>query len=212
MQLLRVILSTTWPTFSFVYSIWRSTYRREIFFRKEFQSLSWVHTIIPNLDELNTCKKIPKSKIVTPFSKHTIIRRTYWLRKSIESMIRFQRNPLNMIEARLSRLESMRRNEENLHTRSLTIPDTSSHIDEIKNHGILKTLTKIQFHQKILNLTNINPLTNWQVFILIRLNLIMNVNPILNLVIQFPSSNLCWLQILTQFWINFPSQHLFPCP
>ena len=34
-----------------------------------------------------------------------------------------------------------------------------------KNHGILKTLIKIQFHHKILNLTNINPLTNWQVFI-----------------------------------------------
>jgi len=32
-----------------------------------------------------------------------------------------------------------------------------------KNHGILKTLIKIQFHHKTLNLTNINPLTNWQV-------------------------------------------------
>ena len=54
-----------------------------------------------------------------------------------------------------------------------------------KNHGILKTLTKIQFHHKTLNLTNINPLTNWQVFILMRLNLIMNVNPMPNFVIQF---------------------------
>ena len=35
-----------------------------------------------------------------------------------------------MIEARLSRLENMRRNEETLPTQSLTIPDTFSHIDE----------------------------------------------------------------------------------
>ena len=34
----------------------------------------------------------------------------------------------------------------------------------MKNHGILEILTKIQFHQIILNLTNINTLTNWQVF------------------------------------------------
>ena len=48
----------------------------------------------------------------------------------MESMIQFQSDPIDMIEARLSRLENMRRNEETLHTQFLTIPDTSSHIDE----------------------------------------------------------------------------------
>ena len=45
-------------------------------------------------------------------------------------MIQFQSDPLDMIEVRLSRLEIMRRNKETLLTQSLTILDTSSHIDE----------------------------------------------------------------------------------
>jgi len=45
-------------------------------------------------------------------------------------MIQFQSDPLDMIEARLSRLENMRRNKETLSTQSLTIPDSSNHIDE----------------------------------------------------------------------------------
>ena len=52
------------------------------------------------------------------------------LEKSIESMIQFQNDPLDMIEARLSRLKNMRRNKETLPTKSLTILDTSSHVDE----------------------------------------------------------------------------------
>jgi len=48
----------------------------------------------------------------------------------MESMIQFQSDPLDMMEARLSRLENMRRNKQTLLTQSLTIPDTSSHIDE----------------------------------------------------------------------------------
>ena len=50
----------------------------------------------------------------------------------MESMIHFQNDPLDMIEARLSRLKNIRRNKETLPTQSLTIPDTSSHIDENK--------------------------------------------------------------------------------
>ena len=76
-------------------------------------------------------------------------------------MIQFPSDPFDTIEVRLSRLENKSRNEETLPTQSLTIPDTSSHIDE--NQGILKTLTKIQFHHKTLNLININLLTIWQV-------------------------------------------------
>ena len=48
----------------------------------------------------------------------------------MKPMIQFQSNPFDMIEARLSRFENMRRNEETLPTQSLTISDTSSHIDE----------------------------------------------------------------------------------
>ena len=48
----------------------------------------------------------------------------------MESMIQFQSDPLDMIEARLSRLENIYRNKKALPTQSLTIPDTSSHIDE----------------------------------------------------------------------------------
>ena len=52
------------------------------------------------------------------------------LEKVTESMIQFQSDTLDMIEARLSRLENMRRNKKTLPTQSLTIFDTSSHIDE----------------------------------------------------------------------------------
>ena len=52
------------------------------------------------------------------------------LEKSMEFMIQFQNDPLNMIKARLSRLKNMCRNKETLPTQSLTILDISSHIDE----------------------------------------------------------------------------------
>jgi len=54
----------------------------------------------------------------------------YQLRKEYEIHDSFQSDPLDMIEAKLSRLEDMRRNKETLLTQSLTIPNTSSHIDE----------------------------------------------------------------------------------
>ena len=45
-------------------------------------------------------------------------------------MFQCQNDSLDMIEARLSRLENMRRNKETLPTQSLTILDISSHIDK----------------------------------------------------------------------------------
>ena len=48
----------------------------------------------------------------------------------MESMIQFQSDPLDVIEVRLSRLETMRRNKETLPTQSLTVANTSNHIDE----------------------------------------------------------------------------------
>jgi len=73
----------------------------------------------------------------------------------------------------------------------------------MKNNGTLEILTKIQFYHKVLNLTNINPLTNLQIFISMRLNLKMNVMPIPN--VWF--SSIFWIYadsgILTQFGPNF---------
>ena len=42
------------------------------------------------------------------------------LEKSMKFMIQFQKDPLDMTEARLSRLENMRRNKKTLPTQSLT--------------------------------------------------------------------------------------------
>ena len=100
-----------------------------------------------------------------------------------------------MLEARLSRLKSMRRNKKRnkktLPTQSLTIPDTSSHIDENQESWYLEDFDQYSISPQNLELDDINLLKNWNIFILKRLNLIMNLNLIPNFVIQFPSSNLC---------------------
>jgi len=64
---------------SCVYSISRSTDSKEIFFRKEFRRLSWVHTKIPNIDTQS--QKIPMSKILTPFFKSHHTKKNYRVRK-----------------------------------------------------------------------------------------------------------------------------------
>ena len=134
-------------------------------------------------------------KIPSKFSNHRSLlcfsRRKFRLEKSIESMIQFQSDPLDMIEVRISRLENMHRNKITLPIQSLTIPNTSSHIDENQESWYLEDFDQDSVSPQSLNLTNINPLTSWQVFILMRLKLIMNVNPIPNFVIRFPSLNLC---------------------
>ena len=81
--------------------------------------------------------------------------------------------------------------EETLPNTCLTIHDFRNHIDGTKNHGVLKIITKIQFHQTTLSLTNSKPLTNWQAFASMRLNLNMDMNSIFNFVIQFQILNLC---------------------
>ena len=80
---------------------------------------------------------------------------------------------LNRLEAKVILLVKTinDRNEETLPNIFLTTPNFLTILT--KNHDILEILTKIQFHHIILNLTNIDPLTNWQVFM--RLNLKINV-------------------------------------
>ena len=65
-------------------------------------------------------------------------------------MIQCQNDPLDMIEARLSRLKNMRSNKETLPTQSLTIPDTSSHIDENQESSYLE-----EFDQDSISLQNL---------------------------------------------------------
>jgi len=60
------------------------------------------------------------------------------LEKSMEIMIQYQNDRLDMIEARISRLENMHRNKKSLPIQSLTIPNTSNHIDENQESWYLK--------------------------------------------------------------------------
>jgi len=48
-------------------------------------------------------------------------------------MIQFQSDPFDMIEAILSRLENMRRNEKTLLTQFLTVPKTAGHMMKINS-------------------------------------------------------------------------------
>ena len=83
------------------------------------------------------------------------------------------------------------RNEETLPNTFLTTPDCPSHIDRNQESWCLEDFNQIQFPHTNLDLTNPKPLTNWQIFNSRKLNLIVNVNPIHNFVIQFQFSNLC---------------------
>ena len=57
----------------------------------------------------------------------------------MESKIQFQSDPFDMIEA----LENIRRNEKTLPTQSLTIPYTSSHINENQESWYFEELSLI---------------------------------------------------------------------
>ena len=98
------------------------------------------------------------------------------LEKSMESMIQFQSDPLDMIEAKLSRLENICRNKKTLPTQSLSIPDASSQDSispqnlELDQYQLIDELASFHFNE---------------------IELDYELNPIPNFVIQFPSSNLC---------------------
>jgi len=91
-----------------------------------------------------------------------------------------------MLEPQLSRLVNTNdKEEETLPTRSLTIPDFSNHIDRDKESLCLENFNQDSISSHHLELDNTKPFTNWQVFISTKLNLIVNVTPIPNFVIQF---------------------------
>ena len=102
------------------------------------------------IQNLENSKSHQSFQIQDPYSIFQVIQKEEHidLKKSIESLIQFQSDTLDMIEAKISRLENMCRNKETLPTQSLTIPDTSSHINENQDHGILKTSRTFNFTTK----------------------------------------------------------------
>ena len=76
----------------------------------------------------------------------------------MKSMIQFQSDPLDMIEAKLSRLENMRSNKETLPTQSLTILDTASHIDENQESWYLEDFDQDSISPQNLELNQYQPI------------------------------------------------------
>ena len=73
-------------------------------------------------------------------------------------MIQFQTDPLNMIETRLNRLKNMRRNKKTLPSQSLTIPDTSSHIEENQESRYLEDFDQDSISPQNLELDQYQPI------------------------------------------------------
>ena len=67
-------------------------------------------------------------------------------------MNQFQNDPLDMIEVRLSRLKNKRRDKKTLPTQSLTIPDTSNHIDENQESWCLENFDQDSISPQTLEL------------------------------------------------------------
>ena len=108
-----------------MYSFSQTTFRRINWLGKEDGSLRRAWATIQILEDSKSCQNF---QVTDPYSIFQEERTD--LEKSMEFMIQSQNGPLDMIEARLSRLENMCRNKKTLHTQSLTILDTSSYIDE----------------------------------------------------------------------------------
>ena len=97
---------------------------------------------------------------------------------------------LNRLEAKVSHLVNTinDRNEETLPNTFSTIPDSTNHIDEESWYHRDFNQDSILSHN--FELDQYQPMTNWQVFISMRLNLKMNMTSICNGVIQFHFLNL----------------------
>ena len=120
---------TTLATSSFIYSFSRTTIRRTNWLGKEDEALEKLERRIQNLEDSKSHQSLQIQDSYSIFQvpqkeEHTD------LEKSTESMIQFQSDPFNMIEAKLNRLENMCRNKETFPTQSLIIPNTSNHVDE----------------------------------------------------------------------------------
>ena len=132
------------------------------------------------------------------------------LEKNMESMIQFHSDPLDMIEAKLSRLENTRRNKETLPAQSLTIPNTSSHINENQESWFLEDFDQDSIWAQNFELGQYQTIDELASFHFNEIELDYECEPDPNFVIQFSFSNLCWLRYSYPIWTNFLSQHLFP--
>ena len=123
-QLPRVILSTTLPTSSFNPSP-EQPLEKSIDWEKRMEALDELERWIQILEDLKSRQNF---QVTYPYSifqgEHDN------LEKSIKTIIHCQNDPLDMIEAKLSRLENTRRNKKTVPTQSLNIVDTSSYIEE----------------------------------------------------------------------------------
>ena len=74
----------------------------------------------------------------------------------------------------------MHRNKETLPNRYLIIPDTSRHTDGNHESWYRENYDQDSILSQNFELDQYKPMTNWQVFISMRLNLKINVTPIPN--------------------------------
>jgi len=128
------------------------------------------------------------------------------LEKSTESMIQFQSDPLNMIEARLSRLENMYRN------KKLSLPtilDTSSDIDENKESKNLEEFDQNSILSHKLELDQFKTLIKLASFSFNEIELEWECDPDPQSCDSVPIFE-SMLTLIYPICTSFPSQHLFP--
>jgi len=85
----------------------------------------------------------------------------------------------------------MRRNKKTLSAQSLTIPDTSNHIDENQELWYLEDFDQDSISPQKLELDQYQPIDEYASFHFNEIELDYDINSILDFVIQFPSSNIC---------------------
>ena len=72
-------------------------------------------------------------------------------------MIQSQNDPLDKLEAKMDRMQSLKNSMiDQMLEFQITLPFLTN-LMGTKNHGVLKTLIKIQFHCINMNLINLNP-------------------------------------------------------
>ena len=110
---------------------------------------------------------------------------------------------IDMIETILSRLKNMHKNKKTPPTQSLTIPDSSSHIDGNQESWYLEDYDQDSISPQNFELDQYQLIDKLKSFSSMRLNLKMNVIPIPNVVIRFTFWIYADSGILTLIWTNF---------
>ena len=112
----------------------------------------------------------------------------------------FQSDPFDMIEVRFSRLENMHRNEKILHTQSLTIPNTSSHIDENQQSWYVEDFNEDSISPQNLELDQYQPIDKLTSFHFNKIELEYECDPDLQICNSIPAfESMFTLVSLTKF-------------